>query len=196
MESLLPLLGFAIATSATPGPNMLMVAASAANHGLRAVVPHVLGIAFGFAAMIWLTGMGLALPLMASPLLHQVVKWGGAAWLAWLAWKIASAGAPGQGPARPPLGFLGAVLFRWVNPKAWMIILAAIPAFTRPGEDLLPQISLIALVFAAVGVPSAGLWGVIGAGAGRLLRPGRGLRAFNIAMAVLMLASLIPALRQ
>ncbi len=60
---------------------------------------------------------------------------------------------------------------------------------------MLPQISLIALIFAAVGVPSAGLWGVIGAGAGRLLRPGRGLRAFNIAMAVLMLASLIPALR-
>ena len=47
MEALLPLLGFAIATSATPGPNTLMVAASAANHGLRAVVPHVLGIAFG-----------------------------------------------------------------------------------------------------------------------------------------------------
>jgi hypothetical protein len=58
MEALLPLLGFAIATSATPGPNTLMVAASAANHGLRAVVPHVLGIAFGFAAMIWLAGLG------------------------------------------------------------------------------------------------------------------------------------------
>ena len=57
METLLPLLGFAIATSATPGPNTLMVAASAANHGLRAVVPHVLGIAFGFAAMIWLAGL-------------------------------------------------------------------------------------------------------------------------------------------
>jgi threonine/homoserine/homoserine lactone efflux protein len=79
METLLPLLAFAIATSATPGPNTLMVAASAANHGLRAVVPHVLGIAFGFAAMIWLAGLGLALPLMASPLLHQVVKWGGVA---------------------------------------------------------------------------------------------------------------------
>ena len=46
-----------------------------------------------------------------------------------------------------------------------------------------------------VGVPTAGIWGVLGAGAGRVLRPGRGLRALNIAMAVLMLASLIPALR-
>jgi threonine/homoserine/homoserine lactone efflux protein len=76
-----------------------------------------------------------------------------------------------------------------------MIILAAIPAFTRPGADLLPQVSLIALVFAAVGVPSAGLWGLIGTGARRVLRQGRGLRAFNIAMALLMLASLIPALK-
>ena len=191
---LLALFAFAIATSATPGPNTLMVAASAANNGLRAVVPHVLGIAFGFAAMIWLAGLGLALPLAASPLLHEVVKWAGAAWLAWLAWKIARAGAPGEGPARPPLGFMGAVMFQWINPKAWMIILAVIPAFTRPGGDLLLEVGVIALVFALVGVPSAGIWGVIGAGAGRLLGQGRGLRAFNIAMAVLMLASLVPTL--
>ncbi len=44
-RTLLPLLGFAIATSVTPGPNVLMVAAASANHGVRATVPHMFGIA-------------------------------------------------------------------------------------------------------------------------------------------------------
>ena len=108
METLLPLFGFAIATSITPGPNVLMVAAAAANHGVRATLPHMLGIAAGFAVMLVIVGLGLAGPFAAWPTLHAVLKWGGAAWLLVLAWKIARAGAPGEGPSRPPLGFLGA----------------------------------------------------------------------------------------
>ena len=48
----LALLGFAIAMSVTPGPNVLMVAAGAANAGVRATVPHMVGIAIGFGAML------------------------------------------------------------------------------------------------------------------------------------------------
>ena len=38
---LLPLTGFAVAMYITPGPNNAMVAASAAQHGIRATVPHM-----------------------------------------------------------------------------------------------------------------------------------------------------------
>jgi threonine/homoserine/homoserine lactone efflux protein len=193
METL-PLLGFAIATSITPGPNVLMVAAGAANAGIRATLPHMLGIALGFAAMLLIVGLGLAGTFAALPLLHAALKWGGAAWLLVLAWKIARAGAPGEGPPRPPLGFLGAALFQWVNPKAWMIALAAIPAFTTPQGDLLAETLLIAGAFALVCLPCTLAWAALGAGAARLLRSGRSLQAFNIAMALLLVASLIPAL--
>jgi threonine/homoserine/homoserine lactone efflux protein len=201
MSDWLPLLGFAIAASVTPGPNVLMVAAAAAGHGVRAVVPHMWGITFGFGAMLLLVGLGLAGPLAASAWLHAALRWIGAAWLLWLAWKIASAPvalqADGSGrmPGRPPLGFRGAALFQWVNPKAWMICAAAMPAFTRPGEPILPQALAISLVFTAVSMPCLMVWAGIGAGAGRLLgSPGR-LRAFNIAMALLLVASLAPMLR-
>lgn len=194
METLLPLLAFAIACSVTPGPNVLMVAAAAANHGVRATLPQMLGIALGFAAMLVIVGLGLAAPFAAWPLLHGILKWGGAAWLLVLAWKIARAGTPGEGPSRPPLGFIGAALFQWVNPKAWMIALAAIPAFTTPDGDMLAETLRIGAVFAVVCLPSTLAWAGLGAGASRLLRTPATLRAFNIAMAVLMVASLVPAL--
>jgi threonine/homoserine/homoserine lactone efflux protein len=191
----LALLGFAIAMSVTPGPNVLMVAAAAANAGVRSTVPHMLGIAVGFGAMLLIVGLGLAAPFAAAPWLHTALKWGGAAWLLVLAWKIARAGAPGEGPPRPPLGFIGAALFQWVNPKAWMIALAAIPAFTTPDGDMLRQSLTIAGAFALVGFPCTLVWALLGAGASRLLRTDRALRGFNIAMALLLVASLIPALR-
>lgn len=193
METLPALLAFAFATSVTPGPNVIMVAASAANHGVRATVPHMAGITIGFPVMIVLVGLGLAGPFAASPTLHTALKWIGAAWIVWLAWKIARAGAPGEGVARPPLGFLGAAAFQWVNPKAWLLALAAIPAFTRPGGDLLVETLVIAAAFLAVSPPSVAFWAVVGAGTGRILRSPRQLRTFNVAMAVLLVLSLVPA---
>ena len=194
METLLPLLAFATAMSITPGPNVLLVAAAAANHGVRATVPQMFGIALGFAAMLLVIGLGLSAPFAAWPLLHTALKWGGGAWLLVLAWKIARAGAPGEGPRRPPLGFLGAALFQWVNPKAWMIALAAIPAFTTPEGDMLAETLRVAAVFAIVCLPCTLVWAGLGAGAARILRTPATLRGFNIAMALLMVVSLLPAL--
>jgi len=79
MERLLPLPGFAVAASVTPGPKVLMVAAAAANRGVRATLPHMLGITFGFALMPLIVGLGLAGPFAASPVLHRVLRWRGGA---------------------------------------------------------------------------------------------------------------------
>lgn len=195
MDSILPLLGFAIATSVTPGPNVLMVAASSAAHGLRATWPHMLGITAGFGAMLVLVGLGLAGPLLASAEVHGVLRWVAVAWLLFLAWKIATAPPPGEGERRPLLGFRGAALFQWVNPKAWMIAAAVIPAFTVPGEAMLPQILLIAAVFVAVSLPCLLVWAGIGHAAAHFLRSPARLRAFNIVMAILLVLSLLPTLR-
>jgi threonine/homoserine/homoserine lactone efflux protein len=195
MPDWLPLLGFAFAGSVTPGPNVLMVAAGAAGHGVRRVWPHMLGITVGFAAMIVILGLGLAGPLATSPYVHGVMQMVAVAWLLWLAWKIATAPPPGEGPSRPPMGFVQAALFQWVNPKAWMLAGAAIAGFTRPGAPLLPQIGGIALAFAAVSLPCLLVWAGIGAGARHVLRDSSSLRRFNIAMGVLLALSVLPLLR-
>jgi len=198
--ALWPLLGFAVAASVTPGPNNMMVAASAANHGVRATLPHMLGIAVGFALMLGIVGAGIAAPLARHPELHAPLQYVAAAWLAFIAWKIGTAevAAPGAGGAtrrgRPPMGFVGGALFQWVNPKAWLLCLGAAGTFVAPGAAMVPQVALLSAVFLLVCLPCCLVWAGIGRGAGRVLRaPGR-MRAFNVAMGVLLAASVLPAL--
>ena len=200
---LLPLIAFAVATSVTPGPNNVMIATSAANHGVRATMPHMLGVTFGFAAMLVIVGFGLATPLATHPEILTALHWVGAVWLLWLAVQIARAAPPametteeGAIPARrkPPLGFFGGAAFQWVNPKAWLLALAVATAWLSPHAALLPQLGVIAAVFILVCLPTTLFWAGLGRGAGRLLRHPTRLRLFNWTMAALLVASLIPIL--
>jgi threonine/homoserine/homoserine lactone efflux protein len=195
LGTFLTLLPFAISMSATPGPNNLMVTASAANFGFARTVPHMLGIAIGFPVMLLAVGGGLSSAFEAYPILHRVLKLAGVAYLLFLAWKIATTGRPAAGSARDkPLSFLQAALFQWVNVKAWIIAIGAVTTYTSVGGDVLAETLLIAAVFALVSLPSSAVWAVIGLAAGRLLQSDRSLRVFNIAMAILLVASLLPLL--
>ena len=59
---------------------------------------------------------------------------------------------------------------------------------------MVPQVLVLAGVFALVGLPASLLWSLIGAGAARLLRTPQQLRAFNLAMAGLLALSVLPLL--
>jgi len=58
-ETLLAFALFALATSITPGPNNILLMTSGVNFGFRASLPHMLGVAFGFALLLMGTGFGL-----------------------------------------------------------------------------------------------------------------------------------------
>lgn len=192
MEQILPLIGFAIATSVRPGPGGLMLAASAANNGVLRTIPAILGLAVGFAAMLMLVGLGLAGPFATYYGLHVALKWLGAAWLIYLAFRLVRHGMPGQDPDHPPIGFLGAILLQLVNGRSWLVALAAVPAYTGMEGDQYAMATRLALVFLVVSVPCNAVWAFIGVGARHWLdKPGE-LHGFNIAMAVLLIASLVP----
>jgi threonine/homoserine/homoserine lactone efflux protein len=192
--TLLSLIGFAFVMYITPGPNNVMLASSGANHGVRASVPHMLGIALGFSVMLVVISAGLGSLLFAWPALLGVMRWCGAAWMLWLAWKIAIAPPPGAHSPRAVLGVTGAAAFQWINPKAWLIAVGAASEFTRPDLPLGFQAMRIGLAFLAVALPCMLVWVLLGRGAARVLRAPAQLRAFNIAMALLLVASLVPVL--
>ena len=193
---------FAVSMSATPGPNNAMVTASGATWGFRRTLPHMLGISVGFPAMLVAVALGAGEVLRARPWLHEALRWAGAAYLLWLAWKIGAAvpEPPGQeahGPSETngsqPLSFAQAALFQWVNPKAWVIALGAVAAYTTAsGSGLAAQAAVLALIFLLVTLPTVALWTLVGVGAARVLRTRRALRAFNLAMAALLVLSLAP----
>jgi len=192
--ALVSLIGFSVAMYITPGPNNVMVAASAANHGIGATTPHMFGIAVGFSVMLTLVCAGLGSALLSWPLLLPLFRWIGAIWLALLAWQIASAPPPGEGGRDRVLAFFGAAAFQWINPKAWLIAAGAAGEYLTATQPLLAQLARIFVVFLLVGMPCLLVWALLGSGAGRLLHSPSRLRVFNIAMAVLLVASLVPVL--
>ena len=193
---LVSLIGFAFATSATPGPNTLMLLASGVNFGFRRTIPHMLGIGVGFLALLLCVGFGLGALLEQVPVLYLALKFAGGAYLVYLAWRIAMArsiGENGKAGARP-MSFVEAAAFQWVNPKAWVMAIAAMATFTNPDSLTLSTI-LVALVFFFVNIPSASIWTVCGAMLREWLNHPTRLKVFNISMAILLVISLWPMLR-
>ena len=195
--SLLPALAlFALASSITPGPNNMMLLASGANFGFRRTLPHMLGVAIGFTLMILLVGLGLMQVLEMYPAFAMVLKGAALLYLMWLAVKIARAGAPagaGDGAQKArPLTFLQAAGFQWLNPKAWGMALSALAVYA-PGHDLAAT-AAVAAVFGAVNLPCISVWTALGQNIRRLLATPARLRAFNIAMALMLVASTLPAI--
>ena len=194
-HDILPALAlFAFVSSATPGPNNLMLMASGANYGFVRTVPHMLGISIGFLVMLVLTGAGLGAVFDRYPVSLTVLKVLSVLYMGYLAWKIANA-APirRQDGTGRPMTFLQAAAFQWVNPKAWAMALTTITVYVADaGWGML---ALAAVLFSAVNLPSVGAWTVLGQQMARFLTsPGR-LRTFNWTMAVLLMASLYPLLQ-
>jgi threonine/homoserine/homoserine lactone efflux protein len=153
-------------------------------------MPHLLGVSFGFGLMQYLVIGGIGTAVISDPRLLLVLKVVGTAVLLWLSWKIATAGRSTAGERERPIGFLGAVAFQWVNPKAWLICAGAI-GFLQPDPSPAIQAALFGGIFVVVGIPCMLLWLGFGAAMQIFLRTDRALRAFNIAMA-LLLAGTIP----
>lgn len=193
-DLLFALVGFAFATSVTPGPNNMMLLASGANFGFRRTLPHMLGISLGHALMVVVLGLGLARVFQATPSLGVGLKLASVAYMLWLAWKIANAAAPKEGEVRGrPFTFLQAAAFQWVNPKAWAMALTAVTVYAG-GQGWLAMLT-VAAVFSMVNLPSVAVWTAAGQQLRRWLTTNRRLQVFNWTMAALLVASLWPVLR-
>jgi threonine/homoserine/homoserine lactone efflux protein len=195
LDAFLALLAFAFATSITPGPNNLMLLTSGVNFGFVRSVPHMLGIGGGFLSLLLGVGLGLGAMLTAFPSLHLALKVLGGAYLLSLAWRIAMSRSIGSGAdsGARPMTFLEAAAFQWVNPKAWVMAVSAMAIYTNPQAPFLSML-IVAGAFAVVNLPSVSTWAGFGmALRGFLADPVR-LKWFNVAMGVLLAASLWPML--
>ena len=186
------LMMFCIAAAFTPGPNNVMLTSSGATFGFRRTLPHILGIAFGIALLAVAGGFGLASLLAAIPQLHMVMKLFGIAFLVYLAWKIGSAGRPETSQSGRPLTFIQAAAFQWINPKGVTLLGSAIIAYSTGPQNIIADLAIMIPIFVTASLCSASTWCLFGAVIGRLLKKDSSLRRFNIAMAALLLVSMVP----
>lgn len=186
---------FAIATCVTPGPNNVMLMSSGANFGIGRTLRHVAGINIGFPLMVVSVGLGAGAIFRQYPWLHDGLQVIGAVYLLFLAYQIArSPTADLDDKSGKPLGFTAAALFQWVNPKAWVMAVGAVLAYTSPLGAYTVQVFLIALLFFLFGTPCSMVWVFFGQYLRRFLTRPHYLKVFNLTMSLLLVVSLIPVI--
>ena len=177
----------------TPGPNNIMLLSSGLTYGFRRTIPHIVGIVLGFAFMVAAVGLGLGTVFLAYPILQTILKYAGAVYLVYLAAVIAMSGptTPDGESGRGPMTFWGAAMFQWINAKGWVIVIGTITAYAAIAQFPV-NIAIQTLISLLVGTVSTVVWALFGTALRPVLTSERLVRAFNVVMALLLLASLYP----
>ena len=183
---------FVSLVSMTPGPNNLLLAASGANFGFIKTLPHMFGVIVGFALMVVASGFGLGVVLNEFPQVILPMKIIGVSFLLYLSWRIATGGAHVVEGKSQPLSFLPAVLFQTINPKGISFLLSIMGAQISDAEPLLPQLIPLFILLPAFTVLSAVTWTMFGTAIGKLMQSQGAFRVFNLVMASLLVACVIP----
>ena len=194
IPTLLAFITFATIAAYTPGPNNLMLAASGANFGFQRSIPHIAGVTIGFCLLVTASVLGLSRLFNALPWVYTASKAVGCCFLIFLAWKILIAEKLVSEGNPSPISLIQAAFFQLVNPKAVMVIISSVSAFTRGPDKLFSDLLIFVAVFLIITLSSACIWTVFGSTLSRLLNQQRNLRIFNFSMALLLLASLIPVM--
>ena len=117
---------------------------SGMNFGVRASVPHLLGICFGVPVLMAAIGFGAGTLFQLVPWSHTAIKILGLSYLFYLAYRIATSAPDSlEGGRSRPFTFFEAALFQWINPKAWMMGISAIGTYTSVGMAMAPQVASV-----------------------------------------------------
>jgi len=193
------LVGFAIVSSFSPGPNNLLLMSSAALFGWRRTMPHMSGVMLGFAILMTTAVSGMGAAVLQWPWLLIVVRILGASWLAWMSLRfirVAISKPVGLdsskiAPIARPFRFYEAVLFQWINPKALILAISSAGAFMAIADSTYLRTAIVVGVFFVVGLFSLSSWIFAGSALNRLLASGRSASRMNLGMGLLILATAI-----
>ncbi|WGS53686.1 LysE family translocator [Paraburkholderia sp. D15] len=150
---------------AVPGPDMALVLQTSIGRGMRSGFAAAGGLGLARATHVTLSACGVAALLRNAPWLYDVVRYGGAVYLAWVGIQIfrspvfalpenGSAATAAAGAESRPLwtSFVKGLLTNLLNPKALLFCSVLLPQFVRPeaGPVALQMVEL-GLVLLAVG---------------------------------------------
>jgi threonine/homoserine/homoserine lactone efflux protein len=122
----------------TPGPNMIYLLSRSICQGRTAGLVSLAGIGLAFVIYMLCAAFGITALILAVPFAYDVLRIGGALYLAWLAWQALRPGGrspfqvrdlPADGPRKLfAMGFFTAML----NPKVAILYMALLPQFIQP----------------------------------------------------------------
>ncbi len=150
--------GACLALTATPGPDMLLIASRSVSQGRSAGFATLAGILVGTYCHALAAAFGLAELFVAVPITYDIVRFAGAGYLLYLAWKTfrshGTALSPDASMRRYPIGrvFRQGLFTNLLNPKVALFVLALFPQFVRPeAGSVALQIMVLATVLNLIG---------------------------------------------
>nr|ELR5111893.1 LysE family translocator [Providencia stuartii] len=155
----------------TPGPDILFISSQGISGGSFAVWKANLGIISGYIMHAILAALGLAAIVAAYPLLFNIIKWLGVAYVSYLAIKMMlSAMKPGKllmlKPTSPNAIIGKGFLTSFLNPKGLLVYFAILPNFIHSTEQIAIQsmilsatlIALCIVIYGAIGMIFAAMY--------------------------------------
>jgi len=166
--------------------------ASGINFGIKKSIPHFLGICLGFPIMVLAVGLGLGAIFIKFPSFQHAIKIIGIIYMLYLSWKVATAHTNIENKKKTkPLSFIQAALFQWVNPKAWVMAVAAISAYSSLSSNIFYEALIIAIIFFLACFPCIGVWLFFGATLKKKLKNPKIERLLNYSMGGLLFLSIL-----
>jgi threonine/homoserine/homoserine lactone efflux protein len=176
----------ALALCVTPGPDMMFVVAMGGKGGPVAGVMAAAGVACAMFVHAVAAALGLSALFTTLPVLYQVLRWAGAAYLLYLAYRaFREPAAPvardvpdgepaeGAGAGRWRAFWQGAVT-NLLNPKVIVFNVAFLPQFVDPALGHVPgQFMVLGLTFVVMGFAVDGSIGLLSGKLSALLRRSR-----------------------
>ena len=143
----------------TPGPNNSILTASGIKFGFIRSVPNIIGISSGHGIQLALVCFGLGSLFLQFPILLEILKYIGACYLLYLAWKMFGSLNISITDEKPsPLKYYEAILFQFVNPKAWVICITAVSLFYPEKENLIIGTLFLVIMSTIINLPSISMW--------------------------------------
>ena len=173
--------------SLTPGAGAVNTMANSIGVGWARSIWGILGQQLALVAHVAIVAAGVGVLVAGSPVLFDVVRYGGAAYLVYLGsrqWRSRPRGDDGDAVVRGPESRRSMVrrglLVNLTNPKAIVFFLAFIPQFVRPDRPLLPQYVVLGATVVVIDVLVMWFFFATAAtGLRRLTRSPRGERTVN-----------------
>ncbi|ATW04538.1 LysE family translocator [Sphingorhabdus sp. YGSMI21] len=139
----------------TPGPNMGWLALLSASEGRRAGFAATAGIGLGLAIVAAASALGLAQLAHASPLIFNLLRYAGAAfllWLAWEAWSVEREVSPSAVHRNGSAAryFRRGLIINLLNPKAALFFIAVLPVHVVQNGPVAMQTAQLSIAYVAI----------------------------------------------
>ena len=185
---LLPVIGYALVSIFTPGPNNITSSSLGMRVGYLRTLHFIAGVVTGFFCIMVATGLLTELLVLAYDRIAIVLKSAGVAYLLWIAWTVVRPqDQKHASPAASGTRYRDGLLLQFVNPKVILFGLTMYATLLAPLAKNWPEVVLSAVLLAVLSFCSTSLWALLGAGIQRFIANPKVRFAYSLVLVGLLL---------